>query len=55
MFIIMKLAFPPPLLIMLLTGFCLILLFCKLFRVGNYRFEITFWWLAVVRLNADGG
>ena len=35
MFIIMKLAFPPPLLIMLLTELCLIPLFYKLFRVGK--------------------
>ena len=31
----MKLASPPPLLNMLLTGLCLIPLFYKLFRVGN--------------------
>ena len=31
----MELAFPPPLLIMLFIGLCLILLFYKLFRVGN--------------------
>ena len=55
MFIIMKLAFLPPPLIMLLTGLCLIPLFYKLFRVGNYHFETAFWWLAVVRLIADGG
>ena len=35
MFIIKKLVFPPPLLIMLLTGLCLIPLFYKLFRVGK--------------------
>ena len=55
MFIIMKLAFPPPLLIMLLARLCLIPLFYKLFRVGNYRFETAFWWLAVIRPTADGG
>ena len=35
MFIILKLTFPPPPLIMLLTGLYLIPLFYKLFRVGN--------------------
>ena len=35
LFLRMKLAFPPHPLNMLLTGFCLILLFYKLFRVGN--------------------
>jgi len=39
----MKLAFPLPLLIMLLTGFCLIPFFYKPFRVGNDRFETSFY------------
>ena len=54
-FIIMKLAFPPPPLIMLLIGLCLVPLFYKLFKVGNFHFETTFWWLALVRLTANGG
>ena len=55
MLLIMKLAFPPPPLNILLTGLCLIPLFYKLFRVGNYHFETAFWWLVVVRLTTDGG
>ena len=35
MFIIMKLAFPPPPIIMLFTELCLIPLFYKHFRVGK--------------------
>ena len=50
-----KLAFPLPLLIMLLTELCLIPLFYKIFRVGNDHFETAFWWLAVVRLTTDEG
>ena len=42
MLIIMKLAFSLPLLIMLLTGLCLILFFYKPFRVGNNHFETSF-------------
>ena len=42
MLIIMKLAFPPPLLIMLLVGLCVILFFYKPFRVGNDYFETSF-------------
>ena len=53
--LIMKLAFPPPPLTMLLTGLCLILLLYKFFRVGNYCFETAFWWLTVVRPTVDGG
>ena len=55
MLIIVKLAFPPPLLIMLLTRLYLIPSFYKLFRVGNNNFETTFWRLAVVRLTTDVG
>ena len=35
LFLRMKLTFPPPPLIMLLTGLCLIPLFYKFFKVGN--------------------
>ena len=55
MFIIMKLAFPLPPLIMLLARLYLIPFFCKFFRVGNNHFETgLFLWLAVVRLTTDG-
>ena len=39
MLLIMKLAFPPPPLNILLTGLCLILLFYKLFKSG----QLSFW------------
>ena len=55
LFIIMKLAFPPPPLIILITRLCLIPLFYKFFKVGNYHFEIAFWRLKEVRLTIDGG
>ena len=55
LFIIMKLAFPPPSLIMLLTGLCLIPLFYKNFQSRQQSFKIAFWWLTVVRLTTDGG
>ena len=42
MLIIMKLAFPLPPLIMLLTGLYLIPFFYKLFKVGNNYFETAF-------------
>ena len=55
MFIIMKLAFPPPPLNMLLTGLCLIPFLYNLFRVGNSLLRQLFGWLIVVRLTTDGG
>ena len=51
----MKLVFLLPLLIMLLTGLCLIPLFYKLFRADNNLLRQLFWWLIVVRLTTDGG
>ena len=56
LFIIMKLAFIIPPLIILLPRLCLIPFFYKIFRVGNDRFKIgLFLWLAVVRATTDGG
>ena len=55
LFLKMKLAFPPTPLNMLLTRFCLIPLFNKLFSVGNNLLRQFFWWLTVIRLTTDGG
>ena len=55
LFLKMKLAFPPTPLNMLLTGFCLIPLFNKLFRVDNNLLRQFFLWLTVIRLTTDGG